>query len=105
MPRDLKKPVDFWNNFLWTDETKINLNQNDGKRRAWKREGTALDPKHSTSSVKHDGGNVMAWAWMAANEPGSLVFIDDVNADKSSKEFSRAITWNMFYNGLVNHLT
>ena len=29
----LKKPVQFWNNILWTDETKINLYQNDGKRR------------------------------------------------------------------------
>ena len=27
----------------------------------------------------------MAWACMAANETGSLVFIDDVTADKSSR--------------------
>ncbi|XP_039537119.1 uncharacterized protein LOC120485411 [Pimephales promelas] len=29
----LKKPPQFWNNILWTDETKINLHQSDGKRR------------------------------------------------------------------------
>ena len=39
--KHLKEPVQFWNNILWTDETKINLHQNDGKRRVWRREGTA----------------------------------------------------------------
>ncbi len=57
----LKKPSQFWNNILWTDETKINLYQSDGKRRVWWRKGTAHDPKHTTSSVKHGGGSVMAW--------------------------------------------
>ncbi len=57
--RHLKKPSQFWNNILWTDETKINLYQSDGKRRVWRRKGTAHDPKHTTSSVKHGGGSVM----------------------------------------------
>lgn len=77
-----------------TDETKINLYQSDGKRRVWRRKGTAHDPKHTTSSVKHGGGSVMVWACMAANGTGSLVFTDDVTADKSStmnSEVFRAI--------------
>ncbi len=92
--RHLKKPSQFWNNILWTDETKINLYQSDGKRRVWRRKGTAHDPKHTTSSVKHGGGSVTAWACMAASGTGSLVFIDDVTADKSSRmnsEVFRAI--------------
>ncbi len=92
--RHLKKPSQFWNNILWTDETKINLYQSDGKRRVWRRKGTAHDPKHTTSSVKHGGGSVMAWACMAASGTGYLVFIDDVTADKSSRmnsEVFRAI--------------
>ena len=44
--------------------------------------------------MKHGGGSVMVWACMAANGTGSLVFIDDVTADKSSRmnsEVFRAI--------------
>ena len=35
--------------------------------------------------MKHGGGSVKAWACMAASGTGSLVFIDDVTADKSSR--------------------
>lgn len=35
-------------------------------------------------SEKHDGGSVIAWAYMAANRTGSLVFNDDVNAGKQA---------------------
>ncbi|KAL1276792.1 hypothetical protein QQF64_036415, partial [Cirrhinus molitorella] len=61
---------------LHADETKINLYQNDGK---------AHDPKHTTSSVNHCGGSVMAWVGMAASGTGTLVFIDDVTHDRSSR--------------------
>jgi hypothetical protein len=54
-----KKDVQFWNNLVWINETKINLYQNDGKRRIWRREGTAHHLKHTNSSVKHGGGGVM----------------------------------------------
>ena len=92
---------------IWTDETKFNLHQNDGKRRVGRRKGTAHDPKHTTSSVKHGGGSVMAWACMTANGTGSLVFIDDVTADKSSRmnsEVFRAIYLLIFRQMLQNSL-
>jgi len=91
-----KRAAQFWNNILWTD-TKTNLYQNDGKRNIWRREGTAPDPEHSTSSVKPAGGSVMAWACMAASGTGSLVSIDDVTADTSSRmnsEVFRAIQYS-----------
>ncbi|MEE6490394.1 hypothetical protein FKM82_015869 [Ascaphus truei] len=59
-------PAEFSNSIVWTDETKINLYQNDGRKKEWRRLGIAHDPKHTTSSVKH-GGSVMAWACMAYN--------------------------------------
>ncbi|KAG2468420.1 TCB1 transposase, partial [Polypterus senegalus] len=81
----LKKPAQFWKNILWTDETKINLYQNDGKKKVWRRRGTAPYPKHTTSSLIHGGGSVMAWACMAASGTGTLVVIDDVTQDRSSR--------------------
>lgn len=50
--------------------------QNAGKRRVWRREGSAHDLKH----IIHR----MVWAGMAANGTLSLLFIDDVSADKST---------------------
>uniref|UniRef100_A0A8C7X7Z9 Transposase Tc1-like domain-containing protein n=1 Tax=Oryzias sinensis TaxID=183150 RepID=A0A8C7X7Z9_9TELE len=82
--KHLKKPAQFWKNILWTDETKINLNQNDGKRKVRRRRGETHDPKNTTSSVKHCGGSEMAWACMATSGTGTLVFIDDVTQDRSS---------------------
>lgn len=46
---------------------------------------TACDLKHTTSSVKHSVGDVMAWACMAASGTRSLVFIVYVAADKRSR--------------------
>lgn len=83
--KHLNKPAQFWKSVLWTDETKINLYQNDWKKKVWRKKGTAHDPKHTTSSVKHGGGSVMAWACMASKGTGSLVFIDDITTDKSSR--------------------
>ena len=74
-----------WNQVLQRDETKINLHQNDGKRKAGKRKVTAYDRKHNTSFVKHGGGSVMACARMAAKGTGSLMFNDDATADKSNE--------------------
>uniref|UniRef100_A0A3B1IQX0 Transposase Tc1-like domain-containing protein n=1 Tax=Astyanax mexicanus TaxID=7994 RepID=A0A3B1IQX0_ASTMX len=79
------EPQTFWNTVLWTDETKINLYQSDGKAKVWRKKGTAQDPRHTSSSVKHGGGNVMAWACMAASGTGSIIFIDNVTDDGSSK--------------------
>lgn len=42
-------------------------------RKVWKRGETARDPKHTTSSVRHGGGIVMAWACMATSGTRPLV--------------------------------
>lgn len=54
---------------------------NDRKTRVWRRKERAHDPKHTTLSVKHVGGSVMAWPFMAASGTGPLVFNNDVWQD------------------------
>ncbi len=50
-----------------------------------KKKGTANDPKHTASSVKHGGSAVMAWAYMAVSGTGPLNFSDDLMYYDSSK--------------------
>lgn len=40
--------------------------------------------RRTTSSVKHNGGSMMAWVYMATSGTGTLVFVDDVTQDRSS---------------------
>ena len=50
-----------------------------------RKKGSAHDPKHTISSVKHGGGSVMAWPCMAASGVCSLIFVDDVTDDGSGR--------------------
>ncbi len=59
----------------------MNLYLSDGKDKMWRKKGTANDPKHTASSVKHGGGGVMAWAYMAVSGTGPLYFTDDLIDD------------------------
>ena len=38
----------FWDKVLWTDATKINLYQSDGKANVWRKKGSAHDPEHTS---------------------------------------------------------
>ena len=75
----------FWDKCVWTDESKMNLYESDGMPNVWRKKGSAHDPKHTSSSVKHGGGNVVACFCMTSSGTGSLIFIDDVTHDGSSK--------------------
>ncbi len=53
----------------------MHLYLSDRKAKMWRKNGTANDPKHTASSVKHAGDGVMAWACMAVSGTGPLNFI------------------------------
>ncbi len=50
----------------------------------WIKKGTAKDPKH-TASVKHGGGDVMAWPCMTVSGTGPLYYTDDLMYDDCSR--------------------
>ncbi len=83
------EPVEFLNCVLWTDETQINLYLTDGKAKVWRKKGTANDPKHTTSSVKHGGGAIMVWTCMAVSGTDPLNVNDDLMYNPNSGNVGR----------------
>lgn len=72
------KPQEYWDNVLFTDESKFNVSESDGKVTVWRRVGEELLEKNLKGTVKHGGGSVLVWGCMAANGTGNLHFIDGI---------------------------
>ncbi len=47
------KDMDYWNNVLWSDETKINLFGSDGIKCVWRQPGEEYKDKYVLPTVKH----------------------------------------------------
>ncbi len=60
------------------------MDQSDGKAKVWRKKDLLMIP-NIQAHLKHSGGNVMAWAFIASSGTGSLIFINDVTHDGSSK--------------------
>ena len=74
----LNKPIEFWHDVLFTDESKYNIYGSDGRTRVWRRPNTAYDPKNTIKSVKHGGGNVLVWGCIGGKGVGNLEIIDGI---------------------------
>lgn len=72
----INKTEDFWDGVLFSDESKFNIFQSDGRIRVWRKPNTELEKNNVVRTVKHGGGGVMVWGCMAASGVGNLVFID-----------------------------
>ncbi|GFT76459.1 transposable element Tcb1 transposase [Trichonephila clavipes] len=49
----------FWNEVIFSDESKFNIFGSDGRRMVWRKPSTSHHPKHTIPTVKHGGGSVM----------------------------------------------
>ncbi|GFV20012.1 transposable element Tcb2 transposase [Trichonephila clavipes] len=70
--RVLRKPQQFWNEVIFSDEGKFNIFGSDGRRMVWRKQNTSHTPKHTIPTVKHGGGSVMVWECMAASGEASI---------------------------------
>ena len=52
----LEKPVDFWKNVVWLDESKFKLFGSDGKVMVWRTPCEEFDPKCTMPTTKHGDG-------------------------------------------------
>ncbi|GFW07772.1 transposable element Tc1 transposase [Trichonephila clavipes] len=53
------KSQQFWNEVIFSDESKFNIFGSDGRRMVWRKPNTSHHPKHTTPTVKYGGGSVM----------------------------------------------
>ncbi|KAK3522302.1 hypothetical protein QTP86_001995 [Hemibagrus guttatus] len=74
--KHLDDPQDFWENTLWTNETKIELFGRSVSHYVWHKSNTAFQKKNITPTVKYGGGSVMVWGCSAASGPGRLAVIN-----------------------------
>ena len=65
------KPQSFWENVLWTDETKLEL-FGKSHQPVYRRKNEAFKEKNTMPTVKHGGGSVMFWGCFAASGTGCL---------------------------------
>ena len=74
----LEKPVDFWKNVVWSDESKFNLFGSDGKVMVWRTAREEFDPKCTIPTIKHGGGSVMVWGCFTHQRVGKLCVLDRI---------------------------
>ncbi|CAJ0938490.1 unnamed protein product [Ranitomeya imitator] len=73
----LDDPEEFWENVLWSDETKLELFGRNTTCRVWWKKNTELHPSNTIPTVKHGGGNIMLWGCFSAKGPGRLIRVHE----------------------------
>lgn len=68
--------MDDWKRVIWTDETKINRFNSDGRQWCWIRSGETIQNKHCKLTVKHGGGNIKLWSVISYTDVGWICKID-----------------------------
>lgn len=62
--------IEDWKHVIFSDETKVNRFNSDGRSWCWIREGEGIQPQQVCPTVKHGGGSIMMWGCMTAFGPG-----------------------------------
>ena len=64
-----------WNNVLFTDESRFNLEHSDGRRRVWRRPGERYDEQNIVQRDRYSGGSIMVWGGFARNRKTDLITV------------------------------
>ena len=68
--------MNFWKNIVWSDESKFNLFDSDGKVIVWITLCEEFDPKCTIPTIKHGMDSVMVWGCFASQRVGKLCVLD-----------------------------
>jgi len=70
-----------WKYIIWSDESRFNLYENDGRQRVWRQPKEKYDIECLVPTFKHGGGGIMVWGCFVNNLLGPLVVIEgNINA-------------------------
>lgn len=72
----LDVPQQYWQNILWTDETKVELFGRNTQHYVWRKRGTAHQHQNLIPTVKYGGGGIMVWGCFVASGPGRIAIIE-----------------------------
>ena len=86
----LNRPKSFWENVLWTDETKLDIFREAYHLDVYRKQNVVFKEKNTFPRVKHGGGSVMFWGCCAASGTGFL-------------ECVRGIMKSGDYQGILEH--
>ena len=67
-----------WNRVIFSDETKINRFNSDGRTWCWSRDPNELNDQSVQQTVKHGGGSIMMWGCMCSKGVGFACKIDNI---------------------------
>ena len=75
-----------WKRVIFSDETKINRFNSDGRQWTWCRDGEETQDRNVKLTVKHGGGNIKLWGCMTAEGPGYMCQIESILDKKLYQE-------------------
>uniref|UniRef100_A0A8C5PHJ1 Transposase n=1 Tax=Leptobrachium leishanense TaxID=445787 RepID=A0A8C5PHJ1_9ANUR len=82
------KPKSFWENVLWTDETKIELFGKADHSTVYRKWNEAYKEKNTVPTVKYGGGSMMFWGCFAASGTGCLECVQGI---MKSEDYQRIL--------------
>jgi transposase len=78
--------ADDWERVIFSDETKINRFNSDGRTWFWSRDPKDLNEQSVQQTVKHGGGGIMIWGCMCSKGVGFACKIDNIMDQHLYKE-------------------
>lgn len=71
-------PLEYWDDVIFSDETKIMLYYHDGPQRVWRKPLTALENKNLIPTVKFGKLSVMVWGCISSKGVGVIRILDEI---------------------------